>query len=119
MMLQVWVKPNSRQQRIEKAADGSLIVHLKSSPIEGKANQESIALLAKQFKVPKSCVSIQAGLKSRHQRVQIETTSSGASNLHKEVAIAPKTYNSGNSHKTKGDSGYRAGATQRHKTDSA
>ena len=73
MKLQVQVKPNSKQQQIEAAADGSLIVRLKSLPLEGKANQELIALLAKRFKVPKSCVSIKTGWKSRQKLIQIES----------------------------------------------
>ncbi len=36
------------------AEDGSLIVYLKSPPVDGKANQELIALLAKEFKVTKT-----------------------------------------------------------------
>ena len=51
MKVQVKVKPNSKQQRIEKSIDGSLVVLLKSPPIDGRANQELINLLAKKFQV--------------------------------------------------------------------
>ena len=47
MKIQVKVKPNSKQQKIEELEDGSLIIRLKSLPIKGQANQELIKLLAK------------------------------------------------------------------------
>ena len=74
----VKVKPNSKQQSIEEQPDGSLKVHLKSSPVDGKANQELIVLLAKKFKVSKSAIGIKSGLSSRNKLV--------------EVAIEPATY---------------------------
>ncbi|MFM6311591.1 MAG: DUF167 domain-containing protein, partial [Dolichospermum sp.] len=42
MQKRVKVKPNSQQQKIEELADGSLNIHLKSPPIDGKANEELI-----------------------------------------------------------------------------
>ena len=39
MQKRVKVKPNSKQQKIEESADGSLTVHLKSPPVDGKANE--------------------------------------------------------------------------------
>ncbi|MEG3895043.1 MULTISPECIES: DUF167 domain-containing protein [unclassified Microcoleus] len=74
----VKVKPHSKQQSIEEQPDGSLTVHLKSPPVDGKANQELIVLLAKKFKVPKSAIGIKSGFSSRNKLV--------------EVAIEPSTY---------------------------
>jgi len=73
MKKQVKVKPNSKQQNIQEAADGSLTVHLKSSPVDGKANEELISLLAKKFDVPKSQVTIKSGLSSKNKLVEIDT----------------------------------------------
>lgn len=70
--LQVKVKPNSAQQTIEKADDGSLIVKLKSSPVDGKANQELIKLLAKEYQVTQAQVMIKSGLSSRTKLIIIE-----------------------------------------------
>ncbi|MEG4799540.1 DUF167 domain-containing protein [Microcoleus sp. ARI1-B5] len=67
----VKVKPNSKQQSIEEQPDGSLTVHLKSPPVDGKANQELIVLLAKKFKVPKSAIAIKSGFSSKHKLVEI------------------------------------------------
>ncbi|MCU0544131.1 MAG: DUF167 domain-containing protein [Oscillatoriaceae cyanobacterium Prado104] len=70
-ILSVKVKPNSKQQSIQEQPDGSLIVHLKSPPVDGKANQELILLLAKQFNLPKSSIAIKSGLSSRNKLVEI------------------------------------------------
>ncbi len=70
---QVKVKPNSKNQKIEEVEDGSLTVHLKSSPVDGKANEELIQLLAKKFDVPKSKITIKIGLSSRQKLVEIDT----------------------------------------------
>ncbi len=42
MLKAVKVKPNSKVQKITEEADGSLNVHLKSPPVDGKANEELI-----------------------------------------------------------------------------
>jgi uncharacterized protein (TIGR00251 family) len=68
----VKVKPNSQQQKIEELADGSLIVHLKSPPVDGKANEELIKLLAKKFDVPKSAITIKSGVTSRNKLIIID-----------------------------------------------
>ena len=69
--LAVKVKPNSSQSRLEQQADGSWIAWLKSPPVEGKANKELIALVAKELGVSKSRVSLSGGGKSRLKRLQI------------------------------------------------
>ncbi|ACK69132.1 protein of unknown function DUF167 [Gloeothece citriformis PCC 7424] len=71
MKIQVKVKPNAKHQKIEEAEDGSLIISLKSPPVEGKANQELIKLLAQKYRVTKSQISIQSGLSSRNKLIEI------------------------------------------------
>jgi len=58
MQKRVKVKPNSKQQAIKEEADGSLTAHLKSPPLNGKANEELIKLLADKFKIPKTRITI-------------------------------------------------------------
>ncbi|HIK05639.1 MAG TPA: DUF167 domain-containing protein [Trichormus sp. M33_DOE_039] len=72
MQKKVKVKPNSKQQKIEEQADGSLTVYLKSPPVDGKANEELIKLLADEFEVPKSHIRIKSGLSSRQKLIEIE-----------------------------------------------
>lgn len=72
MKKQVKVKPNSKQQRIVEAPDGSLTVSLKSPPTDGKANAELIKLLADHFSVSKASVTIQTGFTSKVKWVDID-----------------------------------------------
>lgn len=70
-ILNIKVKPLSRQSLIREETDGSLTVHLKSPPVDGKANRELIKLLAKKLGVPPSQIHIKSGLSSRHKLVEI------------------------------------------------
>ncbi|MDM9382936.1 DUF167 domain-containing protein [Chlorogloeopsis sp. ULAP01] len=71
MQKKVKVKPNSKIQKIEEEADGSLTVHLKSPPVDGKANQELIQVLAEKFNVPKNSIRIKSGFNSRQKLIEI------------------------------------------------
>ncbi|NJL82894.1 MAG: DUF167 domain-containing protein [Chloroflexaceae bacterium] len=71
MIVQVKVKPNAKKQQIEERADGSLEIRLKSAPVDGKANQELIELLAERYQVPKSHIAIKSGRSSPHKRIEI------------------------------------------------
>lgn len=51
MIIKVYCKPNSKQQKID-------LVRIKSPPVDGKANKELIEILAKLFAVAKSQVKI-------------------------------------------------------------
>jgi hypothetical protein len=73
MKIQVKVKPNSQEQKIEELADGSLSIRLKTPPIDGKANQELIEILAKKFQVTKSQITIKSGASGRNKLVEIKT----------------------------------------------
>ncbi|MBL1173976.1 DUF167 domain-containing protein [Pantanalinema sp. GBBB05] len=70
-IISVKVKPNSKQQSVRQEADGSFTVHLKSPPVDGKANTELIQLLTKEFNVPKSWIRIKSGLSSRSKLIEI------------------------------------------------
>ena len=71
MKIQVSVKPNARASRLEARADGTWRAELKSPPVDGKANAELVALVAKRFGVAKSAVSIRSGAGARVKRVEI------------------------------------------------
>lgn len=70
-ILKVQVKPNTKQQKIQEQADGSLTIYLKSPPVEGKANQELIKLLAKYYGIPKSQIVIKSGISSRTKLIEL------------------------------------------------
>ena len=73
-ILQIKVKPNSRASLLEQNDDGTWIAQIKSPPVDGKANEELISLVAKHFKCHKSQVTIKAGASSRLKSVRIEGT---------------------------------------------
>ncbi len=70
--LQVKVKPNARAAALEARADGTWQATLKSPPVEGRANEELIALVAAHFGVRKAQVTIRSGAAGRIKRVQID-----------------------------------------------
>jgi uncharacterized protein (TIGR00251 family) len=69
--IQIKVKPNSRASLLEQKEDGTWLAQLKSPPVDGKANEELITLVAKQFGCRKTEVSIKSGAKGRVKRVLI------------------------------------------------
>ena len=70
-VIQVKVKPNSRASLLEQREDGTWLAQIKSPPVDGKANEELIALVAKHFKWPRSNVWIKSGGATRIKLIQI------------------------------------------------
>jgi uncharacterized protein (TIGR00251 family) len=70
--LQVKVKPNARVSVLQQAVDGTWLAQLKSPPVDGKANEELIALVARQFGCRKAAVSIKSGASGRMKLVKID-----------------------------------------------
>lgn len=71
-VIQVKVKPNSRASVLEEQPDGTWLAQIKSPPVDGRANEELIALVAKQFGCRKTEVTIKSGASSRTKLVRIE-----------------------------------------------
>ncbi|MCC7096911.1 MAG: DUF167 domain-containing protein [Thermomonas sp.] len=70
-VLQIKAKPNSRASALIEQDDGTWLAQLKSPPVDGKANEELIALVARHFGCAKAAVSIKTGAGSRLKRVTI------------------------------------------------
>lgn len=70
--ISVKVKPNARLSEIEALPDGTYTARLKSPPVDGKANKELVALVAKHFGRRKSQVSVKSGAASRLKLIQID-----------------------------------------------
>jgi len=70
-IVQIQVKPNSRASLLEQNEDGTWLAQIKSPPVDGKANEELIGLVAKQFGCRKAEVSIKSGGSSRIKLIQI------------------------------------------------
>ena len=71
-ILQVKVKPRAKVSMLSQAADGTWTAKLKSPPVDGKANDELIALVADHFGCPKSAVDIKAGASGRTKLVRVD-----------------------------------------------
>jgi uncharacterized protein len=72
----VRVIPRSSRSEIVGEYNGVLKVKLNSPPVDGEANKELIALLAKIFQVSKSDVEIIGGQTSKLKQVKITNISS-------------------------------------------
>ena len=70
--LQVKVKPNARASSLEAVNDGTWLAQLKSPPVDGKANEELIALVARHFGCRKAQVAIKSGASVRMKLVRID-----------------------------------------------
>ena len=71
-IIQVKVKPRARLSLLTPGEGGVWLAHLKSPPVDGKANEELVALVARHFGCSKSAVSIRSGASARTKLVQIE-----------------------------------------------
>ena len=72
MKLSVKVMPHSPKEEITKQGD-VYTVRVREAPVEGKANEAVVRLIAERFKVPKSAVKIVSGLTSRNKIIEIRT----------------------------------------------
>ena len=70
--LQVKVKPGARASVLKQDEAGLWSAQLKAPPIDGRANEELIALVAKHFGCAKSAVSIKSGAGARVKLVKVE-----------------------------------------------
>jgi uncharacterized protein len=70
-ILQIKVKPNARVSSLAQLDDGTWLAQLKSPPVDGKANDELIALVAKQLGCRRSAISIKVGAGGRMKLVSV------------------------------------------------
>lgn len=69
--IQVKVKPNARSSGLEELSDGTWLARVASPPVDGKANEELVRLVAERFGVRKAQVSIKRGASGRLKFVRI------------------------------------------------
>lgn len=74
MKISVKVKPNAKQEKIEKVGEKDFFVWVKEKPQKGKANQAVIRVLAEYFNVPKSEVILLKGQTSKEKVFEIKKT---------------------------------------------
>lgn len=71
MKLNVVVKPNARKNAVETRQDGSLVVYVSTPPIEGRANERLVEVLAEHFGRPKRDIVIVSGVRSKRKIVEV------------------------------------------------
>jgi uncharacterized protein (TIGR00251 family) len=72
-ILDIRVKPNSREQSLIEQPDGSWLATIKAPPVDGKANAALVALVADHFGCRRAQVSIKVGGSGRRKLVRIDT----------------------------------------------
>jgi hypothetical protein len=71
LVITVRAKPRSATSVLERDAAGNWVARLVSPPVDGKANEELIGLVAQHFGCPKSAVSVRSGASARVKRVMV------------------------------------------------
>jgi len=74
LVISVRAKPRSSVSELQLEPGGTWIARLTSPPVDGKANAELIALVAKQFGCAKSAVCVLSGGSARLKLVKITGT---------------------------------------------
>lgn len=69
--LEIRVTPKASANRIKVEEDGTIRVYVTTAPEDGKANKKVIELLAKEYGIAKSRISIIKGETSRNKTVAI------------------------------------------------
>ena len=69
--LRIKVKPNARESRLEAAEAGIWQARIKSPPVDGKANEELVELVARHFGCRKSAVRIASGASGRIKLIDV------------------------------------------------
>jgi len=72
MKIKIRVLPrSSHNEVVGEMVDGTLKVKLTAPPVDGKANEALIKLLAEHFSVAKSKIKIVAGATSKNKTIEI------------------------------------------------
>ena len=68
---QVRVQPRARKNAVTGELGDALKLALTAPPVEGRANEACIAFFAELLNVPRSSVTIAAGLSSRNKVIRV------------------------------------------------
>lgn len=71
MKISVRVKTNARKNEVKMVDEGNFIVSVSVPPVEGKANEKIIELVADHFGKPKRSVSIIRGFTGKTKLIEI------------------------------------------------
>jgi uncharacterized protein len=71
-LISVFVQPGSSRNKVEGIIDGTVKIKVTAPPIEGKANDACLKLLAKEIGIPKSSLYIVAGERSKRKTIAVK-----------------------------------------------
>jgi hypothetical protein len=71
-VLDVRVKPRAKVSELVQLPDGRWVARLKAAPVDGKANEELIALVAEHFRCSRGAVTIKSGAAGRTKLVKVD-----------------------------------------------
>ena len=77
-LLRVIVVPRASRTEIAGEHGDALKIRLAAPPVDGAANDELIAFLAKRLGVPRGALTIAAGATSRRKSVRVESLAPAA-----------------------------------------
>ena len=72
LQITVHVQPGAKTTSCAGVHGDALKIRLHAPPVDGKANEELVALVARHFGCSKSAVRIKSGAASRLKRVQVD-----------------------------------------------
>lgn len=71
MKLFVKVKPSAKEEKLETISENQVAIWVKEPPVEGRANEAVIRVLADHFRVPRLSVKIISGRTSKNKIIEI------------------------------------------------
>lgn len=71
MKIYIKARPNSKEEKIEQIAEGQFLVSVKEPPIQGRANEAIIRVLAEYFGVSKLEIKIISGWTSKQKIIEV------------------------------------------------
>jgi uncharacterized protein (TIGR00251 family) len=72
MRIRVRVKAHARKNEVKQLDVNQFLISVTAPPVEGKANEKVIELLAEYFDRPKRCITIFRGNASKDKIVEVE-----------------------------------------------
>jgi len=71
-VVEVWVQPRASRDEVSGLQGEAVKVRLTAPPVEGRANDALVRLLAKRLGVPRAAVGIVRGQAARRKTVRVE-----------------------------------------------
>jgi len=71
MKISIKVKPNARKNEVKQIDASNFVVSVAAPPVEGKANEKVVEVLAEYFGKPKRCITILCGTAGKMKVVEV------------------------------------------------